>query len=342
MAKNSSKNFHKDKNLMVPNQSNKKITEFVKNINTDEMRSGFLVTSQRKKLWNVQIGLINEFARICKKHNLKWFAYGGTMLGAVRHNGFIPWDDDVDLIMLRPDYEKFKQIAKDEIKEPYFLDAWYNYRVEDDNQNLPEESDLPLLSLNDEHKYCGYWPFCPWLKIRDNRTTMVEIQYRKNVNQGIWIDIFPLDPAPPFFNNQQVNIYKASRLLILAAIYPDALQNIEQNEEFQLHNLSFLKTFSNFTYNQKGKFLEDFMNQNFFDSAYIRHITMENRIYKTEYFGKTIYVPFEKIEIPIPENYDEILKVDYGDWRKLVISYGHINDFSVDIPYTEYFKESIL
>ena len=95
---------------------------YVNNINRDEIRNGFLVTSQRKKLWNVQINLIQEFARICKKHNLRWFAIYGTLLGAVRHRGFIPWDDDVDIAMLRPDYEKFRKIAADEIKPPYHLD----------------------------------------------------------------------------------------------------------------------------------------------------------------------------------------------------------------------------
>ncbi len=316
--------------------------EFVENINTDEMRSGFLVTSQRKKLWNVQIGLINEFARICEKHNIKWFAYGGTLLGAVRHGGFIPWDDDVDLIMLRPDYEKFKQVAKEEIKEPYSLDAWYDYRDEDDNKNLPEESNLPLLTAKDEHKYCGYWPFCPWLKIRDNRTTMIEIQYRKNVNQGIWIDIFPLDPAPPFFNNKQVVIYQISRLLVIASIFPKGLQNIDVEKDFPGVDFNLIKNFLNLTYRQKGSFVEEFLNKNFFDSPNVRHITMDNRIYQTKDFKNLAYVPFEKIKIPIPVNYDEILKVDYGDWKKLIISYGHMKDCSVDIPYTEYFQKSIL
>ena len=74
-----------------PRDNERKI--FIENIEHDEMRDGFLVTSNRKKLWNVQIGLINEVARICKKHDIRWFAIGGTLLGAARHKGFIPWDD---------------------------------------------------------------------------------------------------------------------------------------------------------------------------------------------------------------------------------------------------------
>ena len=167
---------------------------FVENIDCDEMRNGFLVTSHRKKLWNVQIGLINEFARICKKHNLKWFACYGTLLGAARHKGFIPWDDDVDLAMLRPDYNKFIKIAAEEIKYPYFLDNWCNYKCETD-MDYSLDSDFPLIKQSSFLE--GHFPRFPIFKIRDCRTTMIEFPDRKNTNQGIWIDVFPFDPTPP-------------------------------------------------------------------------------------------------------------------------------------------------
>lgn len=84
---------------------------YVKNLEVDEIRSRFLVTSDRKRLWNKQIELIVEFDRVCKKYGIQWFAGYGTLLGAVRHEGFIPWDDDADVLIFRSDYEKLKQIA---------------------------------------------------------------------------------------------------------------------------------------------------------------------------------------------------------------------------------------
>ena len=156
--------------------------EFVENMHTDEIRSGFLVDTHRKSLWNVQIGLINEVARICEKYNLKYFAAYGTLLGAARHGGFIPWDDDVDLFMLRPDYEKFKQLAAEEIKYPYYLDAYWDYRYEDEEKLVPEEENLPLIKSDDPQKYGGWWPLVSILKLRDSRTFMLEFPQRPNTH----------------------------------------------------------------------------------------------------------------------------------------------------------------
>ena len=76
-----------------------------------EVRDGYQVTSEMKRIWAVELDLLCEFQRVTDKYGIKYIAEGGTMLGAVRHGGFIPWDDDVDIMMMRDDYDKLCNIA---------------------------------------------------------------------------------------------------------------------------------------------------------------------------------------------------------------------------------------
>lgn len=319
---------------------------FVEDINRDEMRSGFLVTSHRKKLWNVQIGLINEFARICKKHNLRWFAFFGTLLGAVRHKGFVPWDDDVDVMMLRPDFEKFKRVAPAEINPPYFLDAWFNYRLESEQDKIPQgEENLQLVTAEQERNAAGWYPFWPMIKIRDSRTSMIQWSERRHVNQGIWIDIFPFDPAPPFSEEQRAINYGVARDLFLATALPNSMrQSLEQGKKTLLNRQS-LEKFLELTHRERALQFENFMLKNYFHAERIgefRALALRLRqpvTYSMTDFEQTIYLPFEKIELPAPVGYENVLTAYYGDWREIKRYNTHVTDFSTDISYDDYFKQ---
>ena len=87
----------------------------------EEIRYGYTITRQMKEVWAVELDLLNKLLEVCKKHNISVFASGGTMLGAVRHKGFIPWDDDIDMMMFREDYEKLCLVAPLEFRYPYFF-----------------------------------------------------------------------------------------------------------------------------------------------------------------------------------------------------------------------------
>mgnify|MGYP002671695243 FL=1 len=94
----------------------------------DEVRDGFFVPSEIKRAWAAELEVLSEIDKICKKHNIQYFADWGTLLAAVRHEGFIPWDDDLDIVMKREDYRRFMEIAQTELPEGF---SAYNFRNHD-------------------------------------------------------------------------------------------------------------------------------------------------------------------------------------------------------------------
>lgn len=315
---------------------------FVDNIERDEMRSGFLVTSHRKKLWNVQLNLIKEFDRICKKHNLRWFAIGGTLIGAARHKGYIPWDDDVDIGMLRPEYEKFRRIVASEIKPPYLLDVWYNYRREDDEPSELTDMSLPLISREYFKMYYPIcFPFFPLIKIRDTRTFMLEHPGGQNVHQSIFLDVFPLDSVPPFAEEQQRTNFEIARVIYAATINPNLIRDAMQKKQRLLVDYDSLQKFIKLPYKQRGMQLENLLAKNFFMSEHVGEmsdwgLSSMRRFYQSKNLIDITYLPFEKMELPSPVGYDSVLTDYYGDWRKPVITSNHSRFYSAEIPWSEY------
>lgn len=91
------------------------------------IRDGYFVNSDRKRLWAADLEVLMEIDRICKKHGIAYFLAYGTLLGAVRHNGFIPWDDDMDIIMLRKDYMRFLKVVEKELSFPFLcMDPYHD------------------------------------------------------------------------------------------------------------------------------------------------------------------------------------------------------------------------
>ena len=318
---------------------------FIRDIDHDEMRNGFLVTSHRKKLWNVQIGLIKEFERICKKYDLNWWVCGGTLLGAARHKGFIPWDDDVDLAMLRPDYNKFLAIAANEIKYPYFLDNYFNHRLESDETPDPLTS-LPYINRAQENVYFRInFPSFPIIKIRDSRTTMIEFPDRKDAHQGIWIDIFPFDNVPPFTDDEHTSAFEVTREIMMATFRAEFMRKVISENLKTVLPYDKLKKLLKLPFRQRGIIFDNFMEERFFYSDKIGDIRQfglsPGFSFDTKDFDKTVYLPFEEIEVPAPVNWDNVLKSQYGNWHEMKITHKHVQEWSADIPYYEYYRTSV-
>lgn len=285
--------------------------DFIKDIGQDEIRDGVLVTTDIKKAWNKMLVLLVEIDRICQKYSIKYFAEGGTLIGAARHKGFIPWDDDLDLSMLRPDYEKFKQVAARELKEPIILSSAYNSGE--------------LLTI---------------LKVMDTETAAIE-NIQVNRPQGIFIDIWPLDDIPDGSEFGQA-VWDIRQCLLAAINNPaGTLQEIEKGEvEFKPSN-AFIKEFIKLPAVDRFKEYEKFCSNHFGETENVgypfsKDLGISGNL-KRKYYREVIYLPFESLQVPVPVDYERVLEAEFGDWRKLVRarSFHELEYLSTDISYEQ-------
>ena len=152
-----------------------------------EERAGFLVSKEQKELFAVLLDLLYQVQQICEKHNIRYFADSGTLLGAVRHKGFIPWDDDIDLMMTRENFEKFSKAAKEELKAPYFF-----------QDEFTDKGSLRFMG-----------------KIMNLNTTSIlltEKERKLKFSQGIFLDIICFDNVPDNETEKQGFISKTDKL----------------------------------------------------------------------------------------------------------------------------------
>lgn len=241
----------------------------------------------------IQLACLMEVDRICKKHNIKYFLGGGTLLGAVRHGGFIPWDDDSDIMMLREDYDKFGKVAPNEL--PGFLS--YNSNKTDKNN------------------------FYEFAKIRVENTVFATefAKSHDSINIGIALDIFCHDKTANSKLGQKLHLAATvfTRALVLnkwnkrKTENGSKIQNAVTNFCIKLFPLRFSLWLMNhsisfFKRKKNAEFLYDGMGRNVYNGSF-----------SAELLDKAIYMDFEGEMLPIPEKYDEYLKFLYGDYMEL-------------------------
>ncbi len=287
---------------------------YIKNIEIDEIRSGFLVTSNRKKIWQKEMELLNFIDYICDKYDIQYFIDGGTLLGAVRHKGFIPWDDDIDLVMLRPDYNRFQEIAIKEVVYPYFFRSNY--------------TDKRIL------------PMC---KVVDERTSAIEYVDDFELHQGIFVDIFPLDMADDGTEHSK-NIIRQADELWTSIVNPKYLiEKLNRDDYIPCIGYEQIETIINFSKYEKIAYYDKFMLDHFSESTMLNNhvifqIHKERENFKREWYEQECIIDFENLGLPAPIGYEGVLRCYYKDWHKFVQG-GSAHEgilMSADISYKEY------
>lgn len=275
-----------------------------------ETRCGFTITEQSKMLWAVLLDLLCEFDRVCKKHNLQYTLDSGTLLGAVRHKGFIPWDNDIDVIMTRSEYNKLCQIAQTEFTHPYF---WQNNQT--DIGSLRRHGQL----RNSETTYILTDEMC------DGKPLFT-------FNQGVFLDVFILDEVPDDKDTLCtwcVNLQ--SRIDVL----------------WELRRLYFFSGRSKWVEDavcQEMKAFDREVSQfNGQGNKRLANMSLiptrkESTLFPKECFKHLTETEFEGFMFPIPADYDTILTGFYGDWHKFVVGETAHGDFIQDLykPYNCY------
>ena len=253
---------------------------------------GFLVLSEimaeLKDIWAVELDLLRVFLQYCERHGLRCWVEGGTLLGAVRHKGFIPWDDDVDLAMPREDYDRMCRIGNEGLEEPYFLQTAYSDTDYHRGHAQFRRSDTAAIRPSD----C-YQPF----------------------NQGIFIDIFPLDAAPD--DRALVHEHRKRCLKILKLLKAKNTHCITSGRLM----LIFRKLKARWMVKKMGwttiyeKAEEEMRALARMPHTKVGELTSlgEDKLWDKEIFAETVMLPFENLMVPAPKRWDAFLRVSFGD-----------------------------
>ena len=254
----------------------------------------FISKEDLRKLQLVELKILKEVKRICEKNSIPYFLIAGTLIGAVRHKGFIPWDDDIDIGMLRQDYERFLEVCKTELGSEYFLQT-------------------PTTEKGNADYGIAH--------IRLKGTTLIQ-EFRKNTitHNGITIDIFPYDNLP---KNKLVRFFYAKSFPLLKRICAKRMGYTPHPPKL-IHRV-ILNTLYILTLpiplNVLHKKMNNYhVNQNKKKTEYAFPLSEWN--YKNEkhlYSTLTELIPmqFEDDTFPVPKNYDLFLTEQYGNYMEL-------------------------
>ena len=249
-----------------------------------------------RKLQLIELEILKEVISLCEKHGLRYYLLGGTFLGAVRHQGFIPWDDDIDIGMPRNDFERFCEIARQELKAP-----------------------LGFVSFRNNAEYIYFHP-----RVYNYNSRVID---RSGVNEKetfAWIDVFPLDGMP---GNKLVRKLYGFYLLFLRLLFMysqfDKIVNVSLKERVWYEKvliaigkvIKFEKVLN--THKIMDKLDCTLKKYDYETSGYVGNFMgayKMKEVFPKKYYDEVAEYSFEGLSCPAPKDYDAILSQMYGDY----------------------------
>ena len=278
-----------------------------------EIRCGTEVSVRTKEVWKCMLDMLEEFIRVCDKYGLKWSVASGTLLGAVRHGGFIPWDEDLDVAMPRKDFNKFLKVAPKEFSHPYMLQTW--------------TTDRDVFQI--------------FARLRNSETASILDWYASHhwkCNMGIFIDIYTIEGIPGGrlahrLYNRALRVVTRMRWQSMdpPAYQPFTFKDRIRKIVFRVIGVKVL-----------FKILNTFTSWFTVDNCLMVGLTpfhsgiWTNGMVPARYFESYKTVDFEYLRVKVPERCEQVLGAYYGNWTKFVKgACGHDGNLVVD-PHRSY------
>ena len=244
-----------------------------------------------REIQQMELGIMEYIHEVCQKIGVKYFLAYGSLIGAVRHKGFIPWDDDMDICMLREDYEKLQDYLIANPDERYEVMSYKN-------------------NLN--YVY-------PFMKVQDNHTYLLEEDVRIDSNMGIYVDIFPVDgyENDANFKNKMTKLIKKRQLSCYTFKGITNTKSVLNSLIRYISVIIFYFTNTNKYVAQIEELAKSRKVSDYEEVDYLIYKDMNKPVWRREWLEQVTTGTFEGKEFMIPKNYHEILTSDYGDYMQL-------------------------